>query len=355
MIKRNKKTEVCIFGFYDPNYSRNRVLLKGMRANGISVVECNSCKKGIAKYIDLARKHWKIRKEYDILFVAYPGYMSIILARLITSKKIMYDAFFSIYDSVVNDRVEFKGRSIKGIYYWCIDWIACILADRIILDTNANIEYFVSTFKIRRDKFVRIFVGSDEKVIFPEETERSGTFTVHFHGGFNPMQGVQYIIKTAHILKDEDIKFRIIGRGQTHASDIMLAKKLGIKNIEFISEIVSYGKLRTYMNKSDICLGIFSTNKKADIVVPNKAYEAIAVKKSLITRDSVAVRELFSDGVNCLFCRPGDAKDLADKIMLLYHDKKLCDSIALNGYTLFLSKLTPPILGKELLRHIKTL
>jgi len=83
-----KNITVCYFGFYDPEYSRNRIFLKGLRANNVSIIECRSNKTGLKKYIELAKKHWKIRNDYDVLFVAYPGYMSIILAKLISSKKI---------------------------------------------------------------------------------------------------------------------------------------------------------------------------------------------------------------------------------------------------------------------------
>jgi glycosyltransferase involved in cell wall biosynthesis len=350
MIKNKPdKITICFFGFYDSNYSRNRIMMKGLRANGVSIIECKSEKTGIAKYIDLAKKHRKIRKDYDVLFVAYPGYMAILLAKLITRKKIMYDAFFSIYDSVVNDRAVAKKFSIRGIYHWCIDWISCTVANKIILDTNANIDYFVKTFGISRSKFIRVFVGSDDDLIFPVDMEKkSEEFLVHFHGGFNPMQGVLCIIKAANLLKDENIKFRFIGRGQEYKDAVKLAEELNLKNIEFIPKIVSYEQLNEYMNGSDLCLGIFGDNSKANIVIPNKAYEAMAVKKPLITRNSKAVKELFVDRIHCVFCEPNNPDDLADKIMLLKKDKQLRDNIAKNSYSLFLERLTPVLLTKVL-------
>jgi glycosyltransferase involved in cell wall biosynthesis len=109
------------------------------------------------------------------------------------------------------------------------------------------------------------------------------------------------------------------------------------------------------MNESDLCLGIFGNNSKANIVIPNKAYEALAVRKPLITRDSKAIKELFVDGVHCVFCKPNDPEDLASKIMLLYKDKELRDKVAENGYDLFLDKLTPKLLTKDLPKHLEEL
>ena len=31
---------VCLFGIYDSNYARNRVLISGFKSNGYRVVEC---------------------------------------------------------------------------------------------------------------------------------------------------------------------------------------------------------------------------------------------------------------------------------------------------------------------------
>lgn len=354
-MTENDNLRVCFFGFYDKNYSRNRILLKGLRLNGIFVIECVSNKKGVAKYLELIRKHNSVKGSYDIIFVAYPGYMASMLARILTSKKIVYDAFFSIYDSVINDRREYAKISLHSMYYWCIDWLACRSADKIILDTNANIEYFIKTFGVTRDKFARVFVGSDDEIVFPGEASHNKIFTVHFHGGFNPMQGVEHIIRAAHLLEDKNIRFRIVGKGQTYAKNIQLAEDLGVNNIDFVDEIVPYESLRRYMDESDVCLGIFSDNLKAGIVIPNKAYEAIAMKKPLITRISSAAGELFIDGVNCLLVKPADARALADKIILLYSDEKLRSGIAKNGYELFLSRLTPRIIGKKLSEQLRIL
>jgi len=355
-MEENRQKEnitICFFGFYDPNYSRSRVLLKGFHENNISVIECRSNKTGVAKYINLVKRHWKIRKDYDILFVAYPGYMATILAKFITRKKIVYDAFFSIYDSVVNDRETVKKISLKAMYYWCIDWIACTFAGKIILDTNANINYFVETFGIKKNKFIRLFVGSDNSVMFPEENNKVRPFTVHFHGGFNPMQGVKYVIKAAHILKHKSVFFRIVGRGQEYKRVMGLVGKLGVENIEFVAEIVSYERLRDYLNDSDVCLGIFSDNAKARRVIPNKVYEGLACKKPVITQGSPAINELLENEENVLLCKGADPQDLAKKILTIKKNREFGLRIAGNGYNLFVRELTPKTLVFKLMGELK--
>ena len=79
----------------------------------------------------------------------------------------------------------------------------------------------------------------------------------------------------------------------------------------------------------------FGIVEKTQRAVPNKAYEAVACRKPVISADTKAMREIFQDKYDILFCRAGDPQDLADKIVLLKNDEKLRNTIAENGYRTF--------------------
>ncbi|MBI3075292.1 MAG: hypothetical protein HYY92_03745, partial [Parcubacteria group bacterium] len=120
---------ICYFGIYNPDYSRSRILIDGLRQNGVEVFECNSRYRGVLKYIDLAIKHWCIRKDYDAMIVGFPGYQAMILARFLTRKQIIFDCFTSVYDSIIFDRKQAQQGGIKARYYWFLDWLSTRLAD----------------------------------------------------------------------------------------------------------------------------------------------------------------------------------------------------------------------------------
>src|SRR5258706_6196278 len=124
MVNKEKKLTVCYFGIYDPEYARTQILIKGLRANGVEVLECNSRLSGLKKYFDLIKKHWRIRNAYDAMVVGFPGYQSMILARFLTRKPIIFDEFSSIWDSAVFDRRSARLRSLKAFYYRFLDWAA---------------------------------------------------------------------------------------------------------------------------------------------------------------------------------------------------------------------------------------
>ena len=130
---------------------------------------------------------------------------------------------------------------------------------------------------------------------------------------------MEYIIKAAKILeKYPKIRFNLIGNGQDKKECLRLAKKLSIKNINFI-DCVPYSDLANYINKSDICLGIFGNTQKTKMVIPNKVIEALACDKPIITGDTSAIHEI-SDN-NIILCNIADSEDLANKIKFVYNHK----------------------------------
>ena len=109
----------------------------------------------------------------------------------------------------------------------------------------------------------------------------------------------------------------------------------------------------THIAKADIGLGIFGDTDKAKRVIPNKAYEIIAMKKPLITGDSSASREFFSDEKNALLCEMANPGAIAESIIKLKEDESLREKIAGNGYTLFKERARPKVIGKEVKKIVE--
>lgn len=342
---------ILYFGTYNPNYSRNRILMKGLKANGVEIVECRASAKDGLKYLKLM---WRFLRSprFDLMVVGFPGQEVMFLARLITRKPIVFDAFTSHYGGYILDRKYYSKTSWRAKYYRFLDAWSCKLANLVLLDTNAHVDFFVKEFKLDRKRFLRVFVGADSDVFYPIEVSKdTDKFLVHFHGHYIPLQGIKYIIEAAKLVENEDIHFNIIGNGQTFRNDLKLAESLGVGNISFI-EPVPYRELSLFMAKADVCLGIFGDSPKTDLVIPNKVYEAMAMGKAIVTADTPAVRELLSDKENVLLCRKADAKDLADKIKLLKNSPDIGGIIGKGARKLFEDNLTEHFLVSGLLKNI---
>jgi len=100
--------------------------------------------------------------------------------------------------------------------------------------------------------------------------------------------------------------------------------------------------------KADIGLGIFGETNKAKKVIPHKIFDLMAMKKSIITGDSPAVREILTDKKNVILCKMANTKSLAESILLLKNNRQLREKISVNAYNLFKKKFTRKKIGEEL-------
>ncbi|PIZ72685.1 MAG: glycosyl transferase family 1, partial [Candidatus Portnoybacteria bacterium CG_4_10_14_0_2_um_filter_44_20] len=280
---------ICYFGDFDPDYIRTRVLLRGLRENNARIFLCNSQAGGKKRFIELFKKYRALGEEYDLMIVRTSDVSrwSLFLARLLTRKPIVWDAHYSLYDAWVFDKQFVSQGSFKAKYHWFLEWLACKVSDMVFLDTDKHVDYFVEIFKADRNKFIRVFVGADDTTFVPEESKGGDNdFIVNFWGKYIPLQGIQYIVRAAKILEeDSEIKFNILGRGQTYREIRELASNLNIKNINFIDG-VPYEAIPKFIGEADVCLGLFGNTAKTQRVIANKVYETIAMAKPVISADT---------------------------------------------------------------------
>lgn len=289
--------KICFFGTYNPQYSRSRVIKRGLEESGVTVVECNERSFGMKKYWRLWKKFKYIKNEVDFLFVGFPGYGAAVFAKIFTGKKIIFDAFASIYDSMVFDRKTVSIFSPKSFYYFLLDFLACHMSDYVLVDTLSQKDFFIRTFKIKPKKILVVYVGADIPQDFLVQTEKikNSPIKVFFGGTFIPLQGVDVILKSAKLLENDPLagglRFEIMGQGQTFPDAKNLAQKLSLHNVEFLPPH-PYVELLNHLNSADISLGIFGSTSKSQRVIPNKVFDALALGKPCITQDSPAIREI---------------------------------------------------------------
>jgi len=365
---------VCYFGTYDANHVRNRLLIKGLRSNGVEVTECHAklwqgtedkvreVERGLinprlwwrllAAYVRLLLKYLRVR-NWDVMVVGYAGHLDVLLARALASiahKPLVFDAFLSLHETLVHDRGLSDEKSMIASLAFRLERAACRLSDLVLLDTQAHARYFASKYGLPPTKFRRIWVGADESIYHPMPGPREeAPFTVIYFGKFIPLHGVQYIVEAAaELAAHPNISFELIGKGQTYGETRRLAQRLQVRNIIWRPEWLKPAELAQRVAQADVCLGIFGTSAKAGRVIPSKAYIALAMRKPLITRDSPAAREVLVSGKNSLLCPAGDAQALARCILALKDDPGLRERIAHNGHELFKSAFTSRAIGLEM-------
>jgi glycosyltransferase involved in cell wall biosynthesis len=251
----------------------------------------------------------------------------------------------------VEDRQIAKPNALKSKYWAWLDKISCQLADHVLLDTRAQIDYFISEYSLPAEKFTRIYVGADDEIYYPtnKPSATPEQFIVHWHGHIVPFHGLETIIKAAQQLTQyPDIKFQIITRSTKKYQQIKnLTERLGLNNVKFYPE-TSYQSLARLMNQADVCLGVFGANLKAQVVIPNKIYEALACAKPVITSSQPAMRELFTNGFNIYTVPAVNPQALARAVLKLKGNPGLRQQLGDNAFRLYQEKLKPKIITQPL-------
>jgi len=345
---------ICILGFTGKNPSRKTILNQGLKTHDAEIISCEMPKKDFFSYIHLIFKFIKLKKKIDLIFIHFPGYQVAILARCFTWKPIILDAFTSVYLSGVEDRKNARKYSFRGLYYYLLDYLSCKACNLILLDTHAQIDYFSSQFMIPKHKLKCIYLSTLPHIFYPIKKKNHiiPHTLVQFHGSYIPLHGIDVILRSAFLLKDENIFFVLIGRGQTFPEMLKLYSDLKLSNTFLLPRKIKIEAIHACLLQSDISLGIFGNSLKSEIVIPNKVYEALATQKPIISSDTQAMRELFVDRKHMLFCKKGDPQDLAEKILLLHKNADLRKYISDQGYQFFQKKLIPQKVLMPLQKYI---
>ena len=334
---------VCYFGRYDDRYSRNALLIKCFQRAGTEVIQIRNDHALLLRTPALFRRASQL--HFDLIVVAFRAHSDMPAARALAQLKrvpLLFDPLTSRYEEKVVDRALVREGSPLGRWYYAIDRLGCHMADRILLETDGQIEFFCRTFGVSPAKCRRVWLGADDEIMRPVGVRPpSNRFTVFFYGRYSPLHGVEHIVRAASLLEQrgEPVDFVVVGAGQTYQSSRALAESLAISTLRF-HDPVPYAQLATMMAEADLCLGSFGTTARAQRVIPNKVFDALAVRRPVLTADTPGVREALVHGQHVWTCAPGDAGALADAISTLRRDRDLLGRLADNGHRLFLEQFS---------------
>jgi glycosyltransferase involved in cell wall biosynthesis len=351
---------VHAWGTWDDGKPRTRLLLQALQDAGVlvrrthvdvwsSVVD-KSQLRGVRAPLSAA---WRWSTAYgrllvellrhgdeDVVFVGYLGHLDVLVAWPLArwrGQAIVWDAFLSLYDTVVDDRRMAAPGGVVARVLWWWEWLACRAADVVVLDTAAHAAYFRSSYGLAEDHTAVVFVGAEDDAFAPvpaaaveaarADTRRrdadpcdangvdgdadsdadgnadgnadGGPVTVLFYGQFIPLHGIRTIIEAARRSDPARVHWVVVGTGQETAR---IEAELRARPVEHLTwhRWVDYEQLRRWIVSADVCLGVFGASDKAGRVIPNKVFQVLSVGRPLITRDSPGIRELLGpddDGV----------------------------------------------------------
>ena len=357
------------WGTFDLGKPRNRILLHGLQETGAEILVCHrevwggvedkSRLSGLRRlgfllrwllaYPGLIARYLRLPR-HDAVLIGYLGQLDVLVlwpfARL-RRVPVVWDAFLSLHDTVVEDRKLVSARHPLARLLFAWEWLACRAAARVVLDTRAHAEHFVSTFRLPPEKVEAVFVGAEPEAFPPIPYEPGdGAVRVLFYGQLIPLHGVETILRAARAARDEAFEWTLIGSGQ---EEDLVRRKLAEEPLERLRWIpwVPYEDLARHIHESDVCLGIFGAGGKAARVIPNKVFQAVSAGRPLVTRDSPAIRELLSEGPGAYLVPPADPDSLLDALRRFRAERQALAGIELHAAAR--ERIQPRAIGRELL------
>jgi glycosyltransferase involved in cell wall biosynthesis len=344
---------VLYFGTYERDYPRNAQVISCLRHAGVDVVEHHvgvwegrrqSWRAGAGRAAALAAAELRLLRRpssgFDVLLVGYPGHFDLPAARRAAGgrRPVVFNPLVSLLDTFVGDRGRFRPGSGAARALAAIDRRALRAADLVVADTEANARRFAELAGLPPDRLEVCFVGAEERLFRPGWTPQE-PFTCLFVGKLIPLHGLPTILGAARAAPE--IRLRLVGSGQLEP---LLDNRSS--NVEWI-RWVDYERLAEELHRAGCALGIFGTSDKAQRVIPNKAFQALACGTPLVTADTLAARELLVDGESALLVPPGDAAALAAALRRLASDPGLARKLGDGGQAAYREHASEDVLGRR--------
>jgi glycosyltransferase involved in cell wall biosynthesis len=339
---------VCYFGTYERAYPRNAQVISCLRGAGVDVHEEHvsvwdglregwSAGPARAARLAVAEARLVIRRPrgFDAFIVGYPGHLDLPAARRAArGRPIIFNPLVSLADTLVGDRRRFRPRSVAARALETIDRRAFRSADLVVADTHAHAQFLADLAGLAAVEVC--LVGAEDRLFRPgwRPPQR---FTALFVGKLIPLQGIETILAAARLAPD--IPFRIVGSGQL--ASLLSSPPPNVEHVPW----VEYDRLPAELHRAGCALGIFGTTGKAQRVIPNKAFQALACGTPLVTADTPAARELLAHGDSALLVPPGDPEALAGAVRELAAHDELTRRIAAGGRATYERHASEAVLG----------
>lgn len=204
-----------------------------------------------------------------------------------------------------------KRKSLLYKYYHYISRKIYRRADNILITSRMFSEYLQQEFGIEKEniKYLPQYAEGIFKTVPMKQT--TDTFDFMFAGNIGAMQSVETIIKAASLLKNEPVKFHIVGNG----IDLERLQKISEKE----ENIIFYGRrpleeMPGFYEKADAMLITLKADPVLSMTLPGKVQSYMAVGKPIIGAIDGETKKVIEDA-NCGYCgKAEDNKELAENI-----------------------------------------
>jgi len=220
---------------------------------------------------------------------------------------------------------------------------------------------FISAKGIQKEKIkiikngvnLELFKPIEKNVELKKSLNLHDKFMISYFGTFGLSQGLETILRTAEILKDElNIHFLLIGNGADRGKLLDLKNELKLDNVTILKPIPKE-KLVDYYSISDLMLVPLRKLSLFDSALPSKMFEIMAMAKPIIHTVDGEARKLLEKEKVGVYVEAENYKELADTILTIKNNKGWLVEAGKNGRRLVEEKFDRNDLANEYLQVLK--
>ena len=169
--------------------------------------------------------------------------------------------------------------------------------------------------------------------------KRGKRFLVAYLGVMAPQDGVDHLVRAAHVLVQQraDVAFTFIGSGDSFEELKALSRSLGLDDVCLFTGRVPDADVERVLATADVCVSPDPKNPLNDVSTMNKVLEYMACAKPVVCFDLREHRHSAREGA--LYAEPNRDEDLAAKISQLLDDPELCRRLGAYNRQRFLDEL----------------
>lgn len=244
------------------------------------------------------RKYLSSQPSPRIVVVMSPSHKIAFFLLFIPKTKIILDAGWSLTESAIARRNS-KGRRLKILRNYCIDFMAFHAAGKVLLESQHQISYVSRRFLVNRKKLFKLSTGFDETQLKSQpdshfqkkweqvKNQHADSKIITFRGKYNEESGLENLAEASQLLLKE--RFFIIVVTDKLPPNLVFSTRTLV-----IERFLEWDELAEILKISDFYVGQLSFNKRLANTIPHKAFEAGYFGLPYITAENSGVLESYN-------------------------------------------------------------
>ena len=338
--------------YHDPDYIRARAIRAALASlENVEVIVIKNSHSNMLRYPEVLWKILKTRitRSPDAYLLTFRGYEMLPFVRILSiGKPLIFDELINMIEWAVYEHHKFGGTVAKLIG-WC--YHLGLQTCRIILaDTDSHADVSSAISKIDRRKYAVIPISTDETVFRYHQSvppNPGAKFRVFYYGNMRRLNGLQYFIAAAELLKaNPNITFLIGGKTEKYEQYIIDAQSRGA-HIEY-RQWIPFDELPGLVERSSISVGgPFGNTYQSQHVINGKVFQFLASGRVALVGQAKNTG-FFTNHVNCLLVPQADAQAIATEIDWAYQNQDQLPAIALAGRALYDERYSNQVIAEDL-------